>query len=56
MASFPSRWAARILCHPEQAEKPYGVTTADACRSEIRWRFTTAEARIKLHRLDPSLP
>jgi hypothetical protein len=28
MASFPSRWAARILCRPEQAEKPYGVTTA----------------------------
>jgi hypothetical protein len=23
---------------------------------EIRWRFTTAEARIKLHRLYPSLP
>ena len=23
---------------------------------EVRWRFTTAEARIKLHRLYPSLP
>jgi hypothetical protein len=24
--------------------------------AEVRWRFTTAEARIKLHRLYPSLP
>ncbi len=25
-------------------------------RIEVQWRFTTADARIKLHKLYPSLP
>ncbi len=30
--------------------------TRNARRGPVRWRFTTADARIKLHRLYPSLP
>jgi RHS repeat-associated protein len=44
MASFPSRWAARILCRPEQAEKPYGVTTDASSRLQYnrdRWYDAT---------------
>ncbi len=47
----------RIPDRPRLAtETTAWATDRDARRSKMEWRFTTAEARIKLRRLYPSLP
>ncbi len=49
--------AGRIADPPTLTEKVTAWhTTRNAKRGPVRWRFTTADARIKLHRLYPLLP
>jgi len=48
----------RRIASAEELRREVGVWEAERNERavEVRWRFTTAEARIKLHRLYPSLP
>ena len=48
----------RRIASAEELRREVGAWEAERNERavEVRWRFTTAEARIKLHRLDPSLP
>jgi DDE superfamily endonuclease len=48
----------RRIASAEELRREVGAWEAERNERavEVRWRFTTAEARIKLHRLYPSLP
>jgi len=48
----------RRIASTEELQREVGAWEAERNEraAEVRWRFTTAEARIKLHRLYPSLP
>jgi hypothetical protein len=48
----------RRIATAEELRRQVGAWEAERNERgvEVRWRFTTAEARIKLHRLYPSLP
>ena len=48
----------RRIASAEELRREVGAWQAERNERavEVRWRFTTAEARIKLHRLYPSLP
>jgi hypothetical protein len=48
----------RRIASAEELRREVGAWEAERNEraAEVRWRFTTAEARIKLHRLYPSLP
>jgi hypothetical protein len=48
----------RRIASAEKLRREVGAWEAERNdrAAEVRWRFTTAEARIKLHRLYPSLP
>jgi hypothetical protein len=48
----------RRLASAEELRRQVGAWEAERNERavQVRWRFTTAEARIKLHRLYPSLP
>jgi hypothetical protein len=48
----------RRLASAEELRREVGAWEAERNERavQVRWRFTTAEARIKLHRLYPSLP
>jgi hypothetical protein len=48
----------RRIAPAEELRREVGAREAERTERavQVRWRFTTAEARIKLHRLYPSLP